>query len=201
MRSPRSERKRQRILESAGHCFAQRGFAKTTVEEIAAGAGVSKGLVYTYFRGKEALLDAVLEETLREWRAAVDASVREPGLGARDRILRRQRASIDFARSHPVLRAIFARDPGVMLLGLETRFESEMKEWRCELQELLREGIRSGELRADLDVDRAADVLRVLYGSIIARLFEESSINVAEEGFLSAVSDLVLRGIAAGETR
>ena len=62
----RTERTRRRILRAAGECFAERGI-KTTVEEIARRAGISKALVYNYFDGKESLLRWVLDQTLREW--------------------------------------------------------------------------------------------------------------------------------------
>ena len=66
-RSERAERKRQRILDAAAHCFAASGFSKATVEEIAGAAGVSKALVYHHFRGKEAIFEELLERTLTEW--------------------------------------------------------------------------------------------------------------------------------------
>jgi AcrR family transcriptional regulator len=69
-RTERAERTRRRILDAACHCFAASGYAKTTVEEIALQAGVSKGLVYHHFRGKEQILEAVLERTLADWDAA-----------------------------------------------------------------------------------------------------------------------------------
>src|SRR5574341_76499 len=66
-RSERAERTRQRILDAAALCFAGSGFSKTTVEAIAAGAGVSKALVYHHFRAKEAIFEELLERTLSEW--------------------------------------------------------------------------------------------------------------------------------------
>src|SRR5512134_3890312 len=66
-RSDRAERTRQRILDAAAQCFAASGFSRTTVEAIAAGAGVSKALVYHHFRAKEAIFEELLERTLSEW--------------------------------------------------------------------------------------------------------------------------------------
>jgi AcrR family transcriptional regulator len=47
------------LLESAIAVFAQRGYQATTMEEIAENAGVSKGMLYIYFKNKEALFSAV----------------------------------------------------------------------------------------------------------------------------------------------
>lgn len=52
------------ILAAALTLFGERGFAATRLEDVADRAGVSKGTVYLYFAGKEALFEAVVGETL-----------------------------------------------------------------------------------------------------------------------------------------
>lgn len=58
----KTEDKRRRILSSALDCFEKKGFAVTRMDDIARGAGVAKGTVYSYFKGKEELLHALVEE-------------------------------------------------------------------------------------------------------------------------------------------
>jgi len=60
------ERSRRRILESALQLFARKGFADTSMADIALAAGVSKGLAYNYFGGKEEILEAIVERRLAE---------------------------------------------------------------------------------------------------------------------------------------
>jgi TetR/AcrR family transcriptional regulator, mexJK operon transcriptional repressor len=48
----RSRQKREAILATAAHLFAERGYEATTADEIAAAAGVSVGTFYGYFRNK-----------------------------------------------------------------------------------------------------------------------------------------------------
>jgi AcrR family transcriptional regulator len=58
---PRSgEATRERILESAYTAFRRRGYARVSMDEIAAAAGVTKRSVYHHFRSKDDLLAAVL---------------------------------------------------------------------------------------------------------------------------------------------
>lgn len=59
--APRSAAKRQDILETAAELFAQRGFEKTSMKELAAEAQVSTSTIYTYFQDKTDLLDHVVQ--------------------------------------------------------------------------------------------------------------------------------------------
>ncbi|UOY02711.1 TetR/AcrR family transcriptional regulator [Blastococcus sp. PRF04-17] len=52
---------REALLDSATGLFAERGYARTSLEEIAAGARVTKGALYGHFAGKQALFRAALE--------------------------------------------------------------------------------------------------------------------------------------------
>lgn len=55
---------RARILQSALALFAKHGYEQTSVRMIAQAAGVSQGLMYNYFAGKEALLRALFEQSV-----------------------------------------------------------------------------------------------------------------------------------------
>ena len=52
--------RRDQILEAALRVFADKGFAETTMEEVAADAGLAKGSLYVYFPTKEDLLRKLL---------------------------------------------------------------------------------------------------------------------------------------------
>ncbi len=58
----RPQRGRQKLLDAATELFESQGYFATTVEEITAAAGVSKGLVYNYFSSKEELLVALIDD-------------------------------------------------------------------------------------------------------------------------------------------
>ena len=65
---PRNERRKEQrpdeILDAALEEFANRGYAQTRLEDVASRAGVSKGLVYVYFRTKEELFKAAIRTFL-----------------------------------------------------------------------------------------------------------------------------------------
>jgi AcrR family transcriptional regulator len=56
----RKEDRPQEITEAAFHAFAEKGYSATRVDEVAKRAGVSKGLLYLYFKTKEDLFKAVI---------------------------------------------------------------------------------------------------------------------------------------------
>jgi AcrR family transcriptional regulator len=87
----RREQTTERILDGAAAAFAKAGFAGTSMEEIAAAAGVSKLLLYRDFAGKRELYQAVLERTLSR------INERVPTQASNDAL----RALIAAARSDP----------------------------------------------------------------------------------------------------
>jgi AcrR family transcriptional regulator len=193
----RAERTRRRILEAAGRCFADLGFAKTTVEEIARRAAVSKALVYVHFRGKEELLEAVFEATLEEWGAFTWSAVERRGddtvAGA---LASMHRGSIEYARDHPLLRSIFNRDAAMAVAPhLRPLGRRSQEAWRERLVALLERGIASRELRADLDPHRLADVIRLLHMSFLDRLFEPEPINVTDTELIDTSVKVLQGGI------
>src|SRR5213594_1011126 len=60
----RKEARPAEIVSAALDVFVERGFAATRLEDVARRAGVTKGTVYLYFDGKEALFKAVVRETI-----------------------------------------------------------------------------------------------------------------------------------------
>jgi AcrR family transcriptional regulator len=63
-RRRRKEARPREILRAALETFADKGFAATRLEDVAARAGVGKGTLYLYFSSKEELLKAVVREGL-----------------------------------------------------------------------------------------------------------------------------------------
>lgn len=70
---------RKKILAIARRLFAQQGFDGCNVSDIAREAGMSQGNIYWYFPSKEAVLKAVLEESLESFRALLAESAAQPG--------------------------------------------------------------------------------------------------------------------------
>jgi len=75
---------RERLLETATGLFAEKGYAGASVREIVEKAGVSKPVLYYYFKSKEGLFYAILE-----WAADVQRSILDEIFEARGTVLER----------------------------------------------------------------------------------------------------------------
>ncbi|MBS2012157.1 MAG: TetR/AcrR family transcriptional regulator [Deltaproteobacteria bacterium] len=76
MASAKAEDKRRRIVEAATSLFNRYGFKRTSVDLLAAEAGVAKPTVYAYFDDKEEIFRAVVEHVAAELLAAAEEASR-----------------------------------------------------------------------------------------------------------------------------
>jgi AcrR family transcriptional regulator len=195
--SQRAERTRGRILDAAGFCFAASGYAKTTVEAIALQTGVSKALVYNHFRGKEQILEAALARTLADWHEATRATGWPEGESVLRGLADMHRAGLQYARDNPMVRALFRLDPLVLLdMRRSAAVRRSLEEFRVELVVAIRAGVESGELRDDLDVERAAEVVRILHMAFIDHVMNPEWIDASDERLIETSLEILLRGLA-----
>jgi AcrR family transcriptional regulator len=158
----RGPRARAAILEAADDLLVEKGFGATTIEGIAARAGVAKQTIYRWWSSKvDLLLDCLIDDT------AEDLPPFDTGSAAEDlgRELLRFAGFLEQPAGR-VLRALIgeAQHDRKVALQLRTRYlEPRRKLHRV----ILQRGIARGELTADLDVD---DALDALYGPVIYRV-------------------------------
>lgn len=67
------------ILQTAEAMLLEHGYHDTSLDEIAARVGISKGTIYLHFPSKEDLVLALLERGMRTLLASLDATLSEPG--------------------------------------------------------------------------------------------------------------------------
>jgi AcrR family transcriptional regulator len=85
-RRRRKEARPGELVAAALACFAERGFAATKLDDIAAKAGVSKGTVYLYFPSKEELFKAVVRESLLPNIAQAETMIENPAMPAAEQL-------------------------------------------------------------------------------------------------------------------
>ena len=158
--TPEATNRRAELLRIAGDLFAEKGFRNTTVRDIADAAGILSGSLYHHFDSKESMVDELLQSFQSELFAAYDEILagEQPARAKIEAAVRLSFAAID---QHHAEVAIFQNEADQ--LGRLERF-SYLAERNQQSREvwltLLREGISSGALRADLDLELAYRFVR-----------------------------------------
>ncbi|MFJ3957603.1 TetR/AcrR family transcriptional regulator [Arthrobacter sp. NPDC090010] len=104
-----AERRRAQLIEVARSLFAEKGLDATSIEEIAAVAGVSKPVVYEHFGAKERLYSAVVEVESAALLDAITGSLAEPA-PARVLLERAALALLGYIEGHTQGFRILVRD-------------------------------------------------------------------------------------------
>ena len=145
-RQRRSAETRAAILAAAGRIFARSGLAGARTDAIAAAAGVNKALLYYYFKSKESLYEAVVEDHFCEFNRQALAVLTASG-PARAILLRYVGLHFDFISARHRYASLHQQ---VMMAGgrLAKRLVQKYFKPRGEaLGKLLERGMRNGEFR------------------------------------------------------
>ena len=111
------------------------GFEGTSVEEIAARAGVSKPVVYEHFGGKDGAYQAVVERETTTLHAEIRAALNNPGAGPRETLERGALALLDYIDRCPDGFRILSRDSS--LANPTGSFASILSEIAIQVEEIL----------------------------------------------------------------
>jgi AcrR family transcriptional regulator len=152
MREEISAYKRERILEEAVKLFYERGFSGTTLDDIAGKLGVTKPFIYTHFRSKVELLEAICRPTIEMSLAAIADAAAQTGSAA-DRLFRGVVAFTKVVLTRQANIAVFFREEkNLSAPGLDD-INAMRKRFDRVLSDLLEEGTNSGEFQiADIRV-------------------------------------------------
>jgi AcrR family transcriptional regulator len=112
----RAER-REQLIDVARALFAERGLEGTSVEEIAAHAGVSKPVVYEHFGGKEGLYAVVVDREVRTLHDSIRTAITTPRATPRALIELGTLALLDYIDDHPNGFRILSRDSSATSTG------------------------------------------------------------------------------------
>lgn len=99
----------ERLIEQGELRFGAQGLKKTSVEELAAAAGISKAAFYLFFPSKEALFMDVVERVEVEFRREILSAVDRPGASPRQRLASVLKEAFSRWKDIPLLQ-IFNRD-------------------------------------------------------------------------------------------
>lgn len=160
--------RREEVLAAAERCIVAHGYDRTTLREIAREAGLSTGAIYTYFRTKAELLDAICRQEAATQQAALRAALAAVPPG-RDRFAAAFGAALGPFLTLPP-EEIRRRERFDLLLWYEATRDPEVaasikqlvNSWREMVLQLLHEERAAGRLRDDLDLEALTAILEAL---------------------------------------
>jgi AcrR family transcriptional regulator len=167
------QQRRDQILAAAMACFARQGYHATSMDDVVRESGLSVGAIYTYFSSKEdlflALCDARAEQTL----AYMNELFRRPGPMAD-----KSREAIDYFFQHLSQKFVPLARMGLEFMSEAAKSEriQERQRRRFEMVRqfycwLFSEAQKRGEIRADVDIEPAVELLMALNeGLLIMRV-------------------------------
>jgi AcrR family transcriptional regulator len=191
LRSQHAEATRRAVLAAARSLFGRKGYAQTSVDEIADAARVTKGAVYHHFAGKEALFRAVYAEVEAEAQAR-SLRAANPERPPVDQMVAMMNAYLDAALDMEIRRITLIDGPAIV--GHEPDETAEQQPGYAALRAFLATSMASGQL-IDLDPGTLADLLGGLAwvaGLLIARAGDPDVTRAA----LGRAVDAMLRGLA-----
>lgn len=196
-----AQRTRDRILDMAEREFQRRGVSRTSLEQIAAAAGVTRGAVYWHFRNKADLFNAMMnrvtlpleEEILRSGERTLD----DPLAQIRGSYLAALRATVGDPKARRVFEiALFKVEHGNALRGVRERRLSGLRNRVDNVERGFRRAARLGLLSSTLPPRTAAMGMESLIDGLITNwMLEPLSFDLVRVG--EQAIDAYLRGLAA----
>jgi len=168
--SPAHEQQRRaQILAAAMTCFARQGYHATSMDDVVRESGLSVGAIYSYFPSKEELFLALSEDRAEQTLAYMSQLFARPGS-----MPEKSREAVDYFFSRlsdelvPLMRVnLEFLSEALKSEPIRQRQERRVASIRRFFQSLLSDAQQRGEVRADVDVEAAAELMMALGEGIV----------------------------------
>ncbi|BCL79827.1 TetR family transcriptional regulator [Ktedonobacteria bacterium brp13] len=188
------------MLQAALRVFSRKGYAASTLEDIAKEAGVTRGAIYWHFQGKAELYQTLLAQGSQkpgQFLDEISAAGYSPTETLRSLIVRLlEQIEEDEVFQATLELTLFKSEPGIVDAqgeGLTQKYQGALA-FTQSLEQILHAGIISGELRADLDIQVTALAFTALINGILL-LWLQSSKTFSLKQIANALTDTYLKGI------
>jgi TetR/AcrR family transcriptional regulator, cholesterol catabolism regulator len=147
----RSDVRWSEILDGSAAVFARRGYAQTTVEDIADEVGINRATLYYYVGTKEELLVALLDGPIDTLRSRLEEVAERP-LPARDKLVAALREYSRTIAELPALFIFLSENVHRVMTGPEAdRIRANADRYGRVLARIIADGAANGEFRSDID--------------------------------------------------
>ncbi len=194
----RAQERRQQIMQAALTCFARKGYHKTTMDDIVAESGLSKGTLYWYFKSKDELFFSLINSFFLEMQQDLDAVFEQPSSSTE----KLRTLAYEFARFYEeiaeFLNVFFEfYMQGTLNEQLNQFFHSMLSQYRGMIAGIIEKGFKTGEFK-EVDADQLAIAVMAAYDGLwFYKMLMPGEVDLDRAG--QAFMETLLAGLVADE--
>lgn len=186
---------RERLLAAAARLFSRKGYSATTTREIVAAAGVTKPVLYYYFRNKEGIYLELMRKSTDKFEAMLNAFGTESGIPAKRILSFCDKLFTLFVEDIEIVRLIYSIYYGPHQGAPFIDYDSFQLKLQETVKEIVKEGIEKREFQKENVDDITWAILGALNFSMEIELCHPEW-GLGREG-LKRMLNLIFRGILA----
>jgi AcrR family transcriptional regulator len=192
----RAEERRQQIMQAALACFARKGYHKTTMDDIVAESGLSKGTLYWYFENKDALFLTLVNSFFLEIGRDI-MTISEQKISASEKLRALAHEFVSFYDEVTEFLTVFFEFymQGALNEQLNQMFSSMLAQYRDVIAHIIEDGVEAGEFRPVNAGELAWSVMAVYDGLWFYKMLVPDKINLQEIN--QAFLEMLFNGLAA----
>lgn len=181
------------IYEAALGVFADYGFKKATLDDIAAELGMTKGNLYRYAQNKKDLYRNTVRHAMLRWQGRVrEAIEREPDAERQFQVMCRK--AVAYLAEDDALRRLLVRDPDIFpMFPANDPYADINANSVAMIRSILERGIAEQRFRA-VDLETVPEIIFSVYKMFIIRMYIKSRDRAQEEMFTQTVA-LITQGL------
>jgi TetR/AcrR family transcriptional regulator len=191
---------RDRLLRAATELFARKGYSATSVSEIVAAAGVTKPILYYYFKHKEGLYLEILHEAYGQMNVVVEKGLARKGSAfERLRLLLVELLDLLIEKTEEA-RMIYAVYYGAPQGAPAFDFDTHWFKYLAVLQRIIEDGIQAGEIRGGSAEEIMLVVAGIMNISMEMRLSRKEALELDRDR-MERLLRILFIGIATDKVR
>lgn len=175
------------IYNVALSAFAEFGYRKTTMEDVAGRLNMTKGNLYLYVKNKKALYHQTVSHALLAWQSKVLEAV-EKEQDVKEKFYTMCFKAVEYLAQDPELQKVLNRDPDIFpMFPLKDPFYDINRNSVALVNAILKQGIEEKVFRK-MEPERMSEALFMIYKMFVIRMYIKTEDKQTREMFIDTVN-------------
>ncbi|MFO7560846.1 MAG: TetR/AcrR family transcriptional regulator [Desulfobacterales bacterium] len=187
----RKKEKIETVYKAALKVFADFGYKKATVEDIAGQLNMTKGNLYLYVKNKKELYRETVSWALQKWQMRVGEAI-EKEVDVKKRFHVMCFKAVEYLSRDDHFRRVLIHDPDIFpMFPEQDPFEEINRNSVLMIKNILEQGIREKKFR-DVDTEKVSEIIFLIYKMFIIRTYIKNGNRFMQQVFAETVKLLTL---------